>query len=64
MFQQLWRRVDKILASDNGDALAALVEARVKVCVAARAARSVTGKAACPLGSVTCLSQRVTGYLS
>lgn len=58
MSQQWWHGVDQILASGNGNTLAALIEAGRKVCAAAM------GKARCPLGSVTRLSQQVTGHLS
>lgn len=58
MSQQWWHRVDQMLVSGNRSTLAALVEAGWKVCAAA------VGKARCPLGSVTRLSQQVTGHLS
>lgn len=64
MFHQQQHGVGWVLASDKGHTPAAPVEAQMKVCTAALAARSVLGKAGCPLGAVTRLSQWVTGCLS
>lgn len=62
MFQQPWHRVDQIPLPDNRNVLAARVKA--PACAAAQAACLVMGKAGCPLGSVTRLSQWVTCCLS